>query len=281
MRKVLLHGFLAAALLAGASACGSASTATTATQSDNAPAGLLKAGELAICINPEYSPMEYFENGTGGQPIGFDADSAVALANHWGVKPQFTISSFDGLMPALAAKRCDLVWSALYVNADRQKVADASPYLLTGPALVVPSGTDSIKSIDDLSGKSVAVLSGGANEATLKKLSAKFEAAGNPAVEIQSYPQNVLTVAALLNGKVDALIETDVSAVDVAQKSGGKLKTGPSFFDADTQFAVYTAKGSGLTKDVAAGLKALADNGTLATTAQKYSLDVNRIYKGK
>jgi polar amino acid transport system substrate-binding protein len=146
---------------------------------------------------------------------------------------------------------------------------------------VVPTGSDAIKSIDDLSGKTLAVLAGGANEETLKRISAEFEAAGKPGVKIQSYPQNMQTAAAVFNGKADALIETDISAVDVVQKSGGKLEAGPKVFDADTEFAVYTAKNSDLTKDVKAGLKALYDNGTMAKIAEKYSLDSSRIYKGE
>lgn len=281
MRKLLLSGLLAVAVSAAVSACGSADATEAKPTSENAPGSLLKAGELAICINPEYPPMEYYETGTSGQPIGFDADSAVALAEHWGVNPRFSVSSFDGLMPALQAKRCDLIWSGLYVNEARQKVADASPYLLTGPALVVAKGSDTIKTLEDLSGKTLAVLAGGANEETLKKASADLEASGKPGITIQSYPQNMQTAAAVLNGKADALIETDVSAVDVVQKSGGKLEAGPSIFEADTQFAVYTTKGSALTADVATGLKALADNGTLAKTAEKYSMDPTRIYQGK
>src|SRR3954469_24973984 len=92
------------------SACGGgsspASTAPTTAAVEAAPSGLITAGQLKICIDPEYAPLEYFSNGTSGDIIGFDADGARALASYWGLTPTFQQAAFDGLMPALQAKRC-------------------------------------------------------------------------------------------------------------------------------------------------------------------------------
>ena len=257
-----------AATTTSAAASGSAASSASAA----APAGLIKDGEVSFCTDPEYPPMEYYENGTSGDIVGFDSDSARALAALWGATPTFEVTAFDGLMPALQAKRCDILWSALYMSEARLQVADATAFFNTGPALLAPTGS-SITTQDDLSGKTVAVQGGGANEQTLKDLSATFEAAGKPGITVQPYPKTAETVAAVTNGKADALIETDVAAADMKAKSNGQLTIVPGVFPADTKFGVFTVKGSELSPAVAEGIATLTTNGTLATIATKYGLD--------
>lgn len=284
-RPVLaLLGALTTSAALALSACGSSSSTSStpssaaasgsaaSSASVAAPAGLLKEGEVSFCTDPEYPPMEYYENGTSGDIIGFDSDSARALAALWGATPTFQVTAFDGLMPALQAKRCDILWSALYMSDARLEVADATAFFNTGPALLVPTGS-SITSQADLSGKTVAVQGGGANEQTLKDISAKFEADGKPGITVQPYPKTAETVAAVTNGKADALIETDVAAADMKAKSNGQLAIVPGVFPADTKFGVFTVKGSELSPAVAEGIATLAKNGTLATIATKYGLD--------
>jgi polar amino acid transport system substrate-binding protein len=112
-------------------------------------ADLVTSGTLTNCIDPEYPPMEYYSNGSSGKIIGFDADSSAALAKELKVKIKQMATSFDGLIPALNAGRCDIVWTALYLSKKRLAVADGVPYLETGPGVVVAKGNP--KKISDLS----------------------------------------------------------------------------------------------------------------------------------
>ena len=262
------------------SACGGGAEAEPVS-TGKGPAGLVKAGEVSFCTDPEYPPMEYYADGSSGDPIGFDSDAAVALAELWGAEPKFVPMAFDGLMPGLQAERCDVLWTALYMSPDRLEVADGTPYLKTGPGLITPSGDDSIKSADDLSGKTVAVQGGGSNEETLRALSAEFEASGRSGIKVQPYPKTSETVAAVMNGKADALIETDVAVVDMIAKSNGKLQSVPDVFEATTDFGVFTVKGSELSAAVKDGVRELATNGTLAEIAEEYGLDPDRIITGE
>ncbi|WP_111767492.1 transporter substrate-binding domain-containing protein [Nakamurella deserti] len=290
MRKTLVT-LAAIALATTLAACGDSSTPTTAGGATSgsgsassgtapaaaAPTGLIDSASLSVCIDPEYAPLEYFEGTDTSNPVGFDADSARALGALWGVETTWQITSFDGLMPALQAQRCDIVWSGLYTSAERLAVADAAPYLKTGPGLLVAAGTTDITDADSLSGKTVAVQGGGANEATLQTLSDEFTAAGKEPITIQPYPKVAETVAAVTNGKAQALIETDVAVGDIVAKSGGALAAVAGVFPTETEFGVFTTKGSALTPSVAAGIKTLASDGTLATIATTYGLDPTKI----
>lgn len=240
---------------------------------------LVTKGTLTNCIDAEYPPMEYFANGTSGKIIGFDADGSEALAKSLGLKIKQLNTAFDGLIPALNAGRCDIVWTALYLSNKRLAVADGITYLETGPGLVVKKGNPlKIQNLTfDLCGKKIAVQAASANENILKEQSSQCELTGGKAIAISSYPKVAETVAALLNGKVDGLVETDVACGDIVTKNKGKLAVAQGTFPGDVQFAVYVKKGSALTPVVQAGVTKLIKNGTLGKIAKKYNLDPNKL----
>jgi len=272
-------GAVALSLVLGA--CGGSSGSTTTAAADSkakAPSGLMKAGQFTVCIDAEYPPLEYFQNGTSGDIVGFDADAARATGDLWGVKTVFQNTAFDGLMPALAAKRCDAVWSGLYLSPKRLEIADGVAYLATGPGLIVNSDSKGkIKAQSDLAGKTVAVQGGSANEQIIRDLSVKLKGEGKPEINVQAYPKVAETVAAVTNGKADALIETDVALPDMIKKSNGKLSEVKDFFPADTKFGAFVSKGGTLTQPLTDAVDSLRKNGKLAEIAKKYELAVEKL----
>lgn len=242
------------------------------------PKNLVKSGTLTNCIDVEYPPMEYFSNGTSGKIVGFDAEGSAALAKYWGLKIKQSNTAFDGLIPALTSKRCDIVWTALYLSNKRLAVADGAVYMNTGAGLIVTTGNPkNITNSDSLCGLTVAAQASSANEATIKAKSLECVAASKPAISLQSYPKVAETVAAVTNGKADALIETDVAVADIVKKSSGALKEVRKVFPTDTQFAVYVTKASKNVAAIQAAIKALVANGTLGKIAIKYGFDPDKV----
>jgi polar amino acid transport system substrate-binding protein len=242
-------------------------------------ADLVTKGTLTNCIDVEYPPMEYFSNGSSGKIIGFDADASAAIAKELGLKIKQLNTAFDGLIPALTAGRCDMVWTALYLSNKRLAVADGVPYLETGPGVVVAKGNP--KKITDLSfslcGTRIAVQGASANEGLVKEQDKICKDTGKGAIAISSYPKVAETVAALLNGKVDGIVETDVACGDIVNKSAKKLEVAKGFFLGDVSFAAYMQKGSNLTPAVKKAVEKLISNGTLAKIAKKYNLDPEKL----
>jgi polar amino acid transport system substrate-binding protein len=240
---------------------------------------LITKGVLTNCIDPEYPPMEYYSNGTSGKIIGFDADSSAALAKELGLKIKQLATSFDGLIPALNAGRCDIVWTALYLSNKRLAVADGVPYLETGPGVIVKKGNP-LKITDilfSLCGTRIAVQAASANEGLLKAQDKVCRDTGKKSIAISSYPKVAETVAALLNGKVDGIVETDVACGDIASKNNKSLEVAKGYFPGDVSFAVYMNKGSDLTPVVRKAIEKLVNNGTLAKIAKKYNLDPEKV----
>src|SRR5712691_10890126 len=86
-------------------------------------------GSFKFCSDPTFPPME--SKTTAGSPVGFDIDMANAIGKLWKVKANFVETGFTGLLPGLAAKRCTMVISGIFVTPDRVKQFPAVPYMKT------------------------------------------------------------------------------------------------------------------------------------------------------
>lgn len=263
----------AAALILLASGCASTEPSAPSAGAEG-PEGLVTPGVLTACIDPEYAPLEYYANGSDGEIIGFDADGIRALAEEWGVEVEMLVTSFDGLMPQLQAGACDMIFGGLYMTDERLEIADASPVMLAGPSVLTrPELVDSIQEKTDLCGLRVAAQAASANAATLQALSEECVAEGLEAISIDEYPKTAETVLAVLNGKADALVETNVAAAYMETQNEGKLAVAGDVFPLDTTFGVFSRKGDPISPAIAEGLKALRDAGTMAAIAEEYNLD--------
>jgi polar amino acid transport system substrate-binding protein len=239
-----------------------------------APTSLLKAGELSNCVDIEYSPMEFYQPSDPNTPVGFDVQSFQAVAAKLGLTPKIVSTAFDGLIPALQAGRCDIVWTALYINDTRLKVADAVPYFKSSHQVMVPTGNPkNIKSEMDLCGKTISIQSGGLVQEASKAASDACVAAGKPAITVQGYAKVPDELQQIVIGRVDAVWETDTAVADFRLKNPGKYDIAFTVAGNFT-YGVYYGKGKAdLGTALSAALKALKDDGSLATIATKYNLD--------
>lgn len=252
-------------------------TGTAPEQTEAGPEGLIQPGVLATCTYPEYHPMEYFDGGTGGAIVGFDVDLARAVGDSWGVETKVVNTSFDGLIPGLDAQRCDLVISGLSVSDARQEVADVVPYMLTGYAFAVPAGEEGLEKPEDYSDHTVAVLAGSRMVAKLATVNEQLAAEGKPLIKIDEYPGTPLAAGAVISGKADAVIDTDIAIASLVSKSNGALNAVTSAFAPDEVFGAYLRKDGVLTSTFKDTLKELHEKGTLTALAQQYGLDANKI----
>lgn len=256
------------------SGCSASTEGEAAVGNSNTPKGLVNAGQVTLCIDPEYPPLEYYADGSGGELIGFDADAGRALADHWGVKVKFEVTSFDGLMPGLQSGRCDMILGGLYTSPARLEVADATSIMNAGPAaLAAPGLAAELKNKMDLCGKKVVAQAASSNAASIKALGEECTKDGKSAPVLSEYPKTSDTVLAVINGKADVLVETNVAAAYMVTQNQGKLEMAKQVFDPDTSFGVFSKKGSDLSPAIASAFKALKDDGSLAKIATKYDLD--------
>lgn len=293
--KVRRTSFLAlaitAVLVAACNAGGSpspsarvaASTAVSASVAPSAsaipaPTSLITAGQLVDCVDIEYPPLEYFATADVTDPnaaIGFDVDAAKAVAEKLGLQITIRNTAFDALIPDLTTGgRCDIVWSGLFISDERLAVADATPYMATGHVVMVPTDNPkAIHTVDDLCGKTISIQTSGLVETVSAQASTDCTNAGKAAITIQGYAKVADEFQQIVLGRVDAIWETQEGVADWMTRNPGKYEVA-FVATQDKTYGVYRQKGHDDIGDaVAAALRALKADGTLAAIAETYNLD--------
>src|SRR6478609_9253371 len=82
----------------------------------------LKAkGKIVVAIDPTFSPFEFTDS--SGKIVGYDPELIEAVASSLGVKVDYQVMAFSGIIPGLVAGSFDLT-PTLNVTAERaQRIA--------------------------------------------------------------------------------------------------------------------------------------------------------------
>lgn len=255
MKKIYLFSvmMILAVILA---ACGSTSEKTSgnAGSSDK----VYKVG-----VDTTYPPFEFKD---GNTYKGIDIDLINAIAKDQGFKIQLSPMDFGGIIPAMQANQLDVAIAGMSITDERKKVVDFStPYFDAGLTVVVKNDNNSIKSVDDLKGKTVAVKKGttGAKYAAdnASKLNIKV-------VQFNDSPSMFQEVA---NGNADALIEDyPVISYAIAQKDLGLKIVGDRLNGDQYGIAVLKGQNQDILKKIDKGLENLKKNGTYDKIIKTY-----------
>ena len=227
------------------------------------PQEVQDAGTLSIGTEALYPPYEYLDE-DGETIIGLDPDLLDALTAKLGVEYELTDTAFDGLLPALASDRFDLVAAAVTDTAARQAEYDFVDYFLAGQAIVVAAGNpEDITGVEDLCGKAVSVLTSSAQEALLTQFNAD-QCASSP-IQVTALPNDQDALLQVQSGRAAAsFTQEPVGRYNAAQISGGN-----AFEVANTETLYPNPLGLVFTKDdtelrdaFQAALQSLIDDGT-------------------
>ena len=168
-------------------------------------------GKLVICSDIPYPPQEYFDE--NGDAQGLDIDIGNEIAKRLGLKADYVNTVFDSIVAAVAAKKCDIIISAMNITDDRNKQVSMIPYFQAGMAFVVQKGNPkNINSPTDLCGQPVAAESGtteaqyinGTDDYTGKGLSEECTKAGKQPINLVVTQKDTDALQQLQTGKVVA-----------------------------------------------------------------------------
>lgn len=122
-------------------------------------AGAVQAKEwktVRFGIEGAYPPFSWTDE--QGQLQGFDVDMANALCEQMQVKCELIAQDWDGIIPALLARKYDAIIAAMSITAERQRTVDfTNRYALVPNKFVAKKGTDLELSKEGLKGKRVGV----------------------------------------------------------------------------------------------------------------------------
>ncbi|MGL6063937.1 MAG: transporter substrate-binding domain-containing protein [Fusobacteriaceae bacterium] len=171
------------------------------------------AKELYVGTNAEFKPYEYLEN---GKLVGFDIELMEEIGKEIGYKIVWKNMNFDGLISALQTKKIDAVIAGMSPTEERKKaVSFTNPYLIKkGYHDVIVNEDSTLTTKEELKGKTVGLQVGTIQEGFAKELGGI----------VKPYNNFVGALMAVQQGKIDAVILADVSAVNYLKNMKG-LKT--------------------------------------------------------
>lgn len=169
------------------------------------PDAVKSSGKMAVASNAPYPPWEYYKEAGSSEFVGIDPDLGKALGAKLGIELTFVQTKFDAIIPAIMAGKADIVISAMYDNAERQKVLDFIDYAADGSGILVLKGNpEGIMGLDDLAGKVVACQKGTTQAQFLEKLNTQFASDGKAEVKILALPAESDALLAMTSGKAVA-----------------------------------------------------------------------------
>lgn len=239
-----------------------------------APAQGIK--EIRFGVESSYPPFE--SKSPSGELVGFDIDMGNAICAKLNAKCVWVENTFDGMIPALQARKFDAINSSMAKNEQRSKVIDFSNKIYAPiEALVVKSGSSLMTTDDSLKGKRVGVLQGSTQETYARKY---WSPNG---VEVVPYQTQDQSFGDLVAGRIDAVFalapQAEAGFLKTPQGKDFVFAKGPAVHDP----AIF---GAGVSIGVRKGDKALLDainsavdslrkDGTYDRIAKKYfSFDI-------
>ncbi|HPI97295.1 MAG TPA: ABC transporter substrate-binding protein [Synergistales bacterium] len=183
-----------------------------------------------VGIDGDYPPYSYI--GEDGKPTGFDVESVRWIAEKMGFEVDIRPTAWDGIIPALLAKKIDLIYSGMTAtNERREVVAFTDVYWVINQAVCARNDSDL---------NMITALAGGYTVGTQRGCTAAMWLEDNlvkpgmlPKDNLKLYDNFPLAVTDLENGRIDAAMMDDVivqKAVEgKALKILGTISTGEEY----------------------------------------------------
>ncbi|WP_341952489.1 ABC transporter substrate-binding protein [Salinibacterium sp. TMP30] len=195
------------------------------------PERIMESGVITVGTEAYYPPYESFAD-DDATIIGLDPDLLHAVGDVLGVEIKLENMAFDGLLPALDAKRLDIVSAALTINADRVEKYDFVTYFNTPQGITVPADNPKgITTRDDLCGLNVAVLDASHQLSLLEAMN--DDLCSDNQMTVTAFTSDADALQQLQSGRADAsLSQYPVAAYSAANFGNGNIFTAisdPSF----------------------------------------------------
>jgi lysine/arginine/ornithine transport system substrate-binding protein len=226
--------------------------------------------EIRFGVEASYAPFE--SKSPSGALQGFDIDVGNAVCAKLKAKCVWVENSFDGLIPALRARKFDAINSDMTITAQRRAAIDFTDPIYAIPnQMIARKGSGLLPTAASLKGKRVGVLQGTIQEAYAK---ARWAPAG---VDVVSYETQDQIYTDLASGRLDAAFQD----AEAASKGFLNRPQGAGFAFAGPQVSDPTLLGGGVGYGLRKGdttlrnalngaLRELKADGTIDRIAAKY-----------
>ncbi|MFC4427241.1 ABC transporter substrate-binding protein [Deinococcus navajonensis] len=217
------------------------------------------SGTINVATSADFEPFNFMRSGV---PVGFEVDVAEAVARQMGLRVNWVVRPFDGLLKDVNDRQdIDLVIASHAINSTRLKQVDfTSPHYCTGGVILTRKGGPTTTKA--LKGQKLGAEAGSTYFSFLRKL--PFEKS------VQVYNSSLAVATAVATGQVKAIVTDRFAAIE-AQKNFPKagLVLGDILWK--EQIAMAVAKDNTALRDaVNVALKQVVANGTTAQLSTRY-----------
>lgn len=116
-----------------------------------------QTAKIRVGVEGSYPPFSQI--GTDGKLSGFDIDIANAVCAELKAECVFVQQEFDGMIPALNAKKFDMIVASMTITEERKKAVDFSDSYYDVPSrFIAKDGAFKDHSPESLKGKTILVL---------------------------------------------------------------------------------------------------------------------------
>ncbi|TDM08204.1 MAG: ABC transporter substrate-binding protein [Ideonella sp. MAG2] len=223
--------------------------------------------KIRIGVEGAYPPFS--EVGTDGKLKGFDIDMAMALCAEMKAECSLVQQEWDGMIPALQARKFDAIIASMAITPERQKQVNFSDKYYNTPPAFFGKGSARDISPAALKGKKIGVQRATSHD--------RYAAAYYKDSEIVRYAKQDEVFLDLAAGRIDAALCDQVAGVEGFLKKPmgkgfgvlGQPKDDPAIFGTGSGIAVRKAD-TALQQKLNAAIAAVRANGSYKKIQDKY-----------
>jgi len=225
------------------------------------------ADPLRIGVEGAYPPFSMKE--ADGTLSGFDIEIALALCAQMERECELVEQEWDGMIPALIARKYDAIVASMSITEDRKKkVSFSAKYYNTPTRFIAKKGSDITFTGEGTKGVRIGLLRGTTYQCYVEK--------HLPDAIVSLYANQEDVYADLANGRLDAQISNSIQAVD------GFLNTDAGqdfdFASGDLDDVACLGEGTGiavrkddpLAGELSAAIEAIRADGSYKAVNDKY-----------
>ena len=217
---------------------------------------------LVVGSSATYRPFAY--ESPSKEIVGYDVDMIKAISQKAGLQIKIVNTPWTGIFASLNNGDVDLIISGVTINDKRKQSYDfTTPYFEARQLIAVQTGS-TVKSLKDLAGKKVGVVTGSTGD---DMASREF---GKTNTDIRRFESTPVVISELVNSGIDAAIgDNGVIAFRVQEHKTLKTVSDTSF--PKEYFGIVVKQGNkALLDKLNAGLAAVKADGSYAQIYKKW-----------
>jgi polar amino acid transport system substrate-binding protein len=212
-----------------------------------------------------------------GKWTGWEVDMRDAVCKQMNVKCEWVETAWDGIIPALQAKKFDVIWSSMSITDERKKTIDFTSKYYNTPASVI--GAKDQNFTPDAAGLKGKIIGVQVSTIHLDYVNKYFK---DGAKEVKTYQTQDEANQDLAAGRIDAIMADSITLLAFLDTDAGKACCKMIGNVADDPAILGMGVGGGVRKDdtalrdkISAAIKAVRDSGEYAAITKKYfSIDI-------